>query len=55
MLLLTRLAILGALLPVAIQAKSNCPLLGPDFPAPKALSSSQTFQAAVSNLTQLLV
>ncbi|KAH9210692.1 putative beta-lactamase [Leptodontidium sp. 2 PMI_412] len=54
MVLFKPLYILGGVLPLAIQAKSNCPLLGPDFPAPKNLSSSPSFQAAIANLTQLL-
>ncbi|KAL2072807.1 hypothetical protein VTL71DRAFT_12150 [Oculimacula yallundae] len=48
------LYLLGALLPFAAQAKDNCPLLGAEFPAPKNLSSSPSFQAAIANLTQLL-
>lgn len=54
MVLLKTFSVVGALLPLAIQAKPNCPLLGPDFPAPKSLSSSPTFQAAIANLTELL-
>ncbi|PVH78851.1 beta-lactamase/transpeptidase-like protein [Cadophora sp. DSE1049] len=54
MFLLKPFSVLGALLPIAIQAKSNCPLLGPDFPAPKNLSSSQSFQAAIKTITQLV-
>ncbi|KAK0100307.1 hypothetical protein ONS95_008265 [Cadophora gregata] len=54
MVLLKPLCVLGALLPLTVQSKPYCPLLGPDFPAPKNLSSSPSFQAAITNLTQLL-
>ncbi|KUJ22846.1 beta-lactamase/transpeptidase-like protein [Mollisia scopiformis] len=47
--------LLGFLFTNTALAATNCPLLGPDFPAPKNLSSSQTFQAALTNLTQLLL
>lgn len=49
----SKLALLATLLPLC-QAEANCPLIGPDFPVPQALSSSSTFQAAVANLTQLI-
>ncbi|KAE8441352.1 hypothetical protein EG329_005501 [Mollisiaceae sp. DMI_Dod_QoI] len=51
---LSKLCLLGAFLSPAVFAAANCPLLGPDFPAPKNLSSNRTFQAALSNLTQIL-
>lgn len=50
---LSKLALLTSLLTIC-QAQINCPLIGPDFPAPQRLSSSSTFQAAVANLTQLI-
>jgi CubicO group peptidase (beta-lactamase class C family) len=50
----SKLYLLGALLSPTVLAATNCPLLGPDFPAPKNLSSSQTFQASLSNLTQVI-
>ncbi|KAH8657601.1 beta-lactamase/transpeptidase-like protein [Tricladium varicosporioides] len=45
---------LGALFPTVIQARPNCPLLGPDFPAAKNLSSSLSIKNAITNLTQTL-
>jgi len=51
---LSALSILGALFPVSLQAIPNCPLLGPDFPAPKNLSSSATLQSAIANISQVL-
>jgi hypothetical protein len=41
------------LLPVA-QAQTIWPLIGPVFPPPKNLSSSNALQSAIPNLTQLL-
>ncbi|KAE9381499.1 putative beta-lactamase [Stipitochalara longipes BDJ] len=45
---------LGALQHLTPHAQSIWPLLGPDFPPPKNVSSSKTFQSAASNFTQLL-
>jgi quinol monooxygenase YgiN len=48
------LLFLGILPHFTAHAKPIWPLIGPDFPPPKNLSSSKTFQSAISNLTQLL-
>ena len=40
--------------PQSLEPETPCPLLGPDFPAPKNLSSSPVIQAALKNLTALL-
>jgi hypothetical protein len=45
---------LGAFLPLASRAFTNCPLIGPEFPAPTNLSSSNTVQSAMTNLTQFI-
>jgi len=45
---------LGVVLPFTTHAFPNCPLLGPDFPAPRNLSSSKTIQEAIAKLTQIL-
>jgi hypothetical protein len=52
--MLSKLSVLGVLLPLSTYAFTNCPLIGPDFPAPKSLPSSKTFQSAITNLTQIL-
>ncbi|CZR51197.1 uncharacterized protein PAC_01072 [Phialocephala subalpina] len=51
---LSNLVLLGALWSPAVFAATNCPLHGADVPAPRNLSSSQTFQSALANLTQTL-
>jgi CubicO group peptidase (beta-lactamase class C family) len=48
-----KLALLGALV-LPCFAQANCPLIGPDFPAPQNLSSSGTFQAAITDLVHLI-
>ncbi|KAF4637989.1 hypothetical protein G7Y89_g82 [Cudoniella acicularis] len=48
------ISLLSALLPLTTQARTSCPLLGPDFPEPKNLSSQPSIQAAVNNLTSVL-
>ena len=45
---------LGTLYHLTAHTQPMWPLIGPDFPPPQNLSSSKTFQSAVSNLTQLL-
>jgi hypothetical protein len=50
----TTLSFLAATLSLKVYAIPSCPLLGPDFPAPRKLSSSKTIQSAISNLTQIL-
>jgi CubicO group peptidase (beta-lactamase class C family) len=45
---------LGACLSLTAHAVPPCLLLGPDFPAPRKLSSSPAIQSAIANLTQVL-
>jgi Beta-lactamase len=57
MMLSTRyyaLLFLGTLHYFTTHAQSICPLIGPDFPPPKSLSSNKTFQSTISNFTQFL-
>lgn len=48
-----RLSFLG-MLPVVIQSRSNCPLLGADFPAPRDLSSQPSMKSSIASLSQVL-
>lgn len=48
------LSLLGLFLPLTSHAYPNCPLLGPDFPAPTKLSCSPTIQSAKAILTRAL-
>jgi hypothetical protein len=54
MVIFIRTVALLVLLPHLSRASQSCPLLGPDFPAPRNLSGNAAVQDALANLTEVL-